>query len=518
MSVPKFIPVEKADFLYRVRPRSCQYCGFQSSRKEVDSHVNSHHEMTKWFRCHLCSFTTLYPSSTMKKHYQVKHGSEITDSEMWRLQVNDRFVVDQLKKERIDEKKGLRGLSSSIKNEIPQFIPVEESEFRVKRDPNVCPYCHYKSSNKMVINDHINGYHEMKSWFRCEHCDKTNYKSSHPWSWHYKDHHPEHFHKFNMKNLTVEDPGEIERLKRERIKNYKIAELHKQRAAKRMRNTSAKDGEDIEAAMDEDPSKRKISVPKFVPVEKADFLYQVRPGVCQYCAFQGTEEGVDNHINSHHEMTKWYRCQLCAFTTLYPSSTMKKHYQVKHEYDIHDSEMWRLQVNDRLVIDRLKKERIKERKDQRELSASTKITSVPRFIPVEESEFRVKHDPLVCPYCYYKSSDQTVISEHINADHEMKSWFRCEHCVKTNFRSTHPWKKHYKDRHPDHFHEFNMKNLIVEDPEEIEFLKSGRIKTIKFEELHRQSLAKKLQNKSTVYIKENGATEPTINEDMDPLK
>ena len=70
---PKFMPIDHADFKPRDHLLICQYCGFSSKEKQsIDSHVNSNHELTTWFKCSECDFATLFCYS-LKCHLKDQH-------------------------------------------------------------------------------------------------------------------------------------------------------------------------------------------------------------------------------------------------------------------------------------------------------------------------------------------------------------------------------------------------------------------------------------------------------------
>ena len=70
---------------------------------------------------------------------------------------------------------------------------------------------------------------------------------------------------------------------------------------------------------------------------------------------------MDDHINGQHEMTTWYKCGRCNFSTVL-CSKMKRHVNYVHNIQINEEELRMLIVKDFKEIDRLKKLRILEEK------------------------------------------------------------------------------------------------------------------------------------------------------------
>ena len=62
------------------------------------------------------------------------------------------------------------------------------------------------------------------------------------------------------------------------------------------------------------------------------------------------------------------------------------------------------------------------------------------FKPVEYSEFKPNKDWHTCQYCGLKSKSSMETTYHINAQHEMTTWYKCSDCTDV-FMHVRPYAK-----------------------------------------------------------------------------
>ena len=81
-------PVKKSDFKPRVDKNACQYCEYKGSRKHVDVHVKSQHEMLEWFKCKICKYVSLR-NDHMILHLRCHHKLKVDREEIDKLIIKD---------------------------------------------------------------------------------------------------------------------------------------------------------------------------------------------------------------------------------------------------------------------------------------------------------------------------------------------------------------------------------------------------------------------------------------------
>ena len=125
-----FIPVDSANFRERVHQLTCQYCGFSSEYvKIVDKHVNAMHEMTIWYKCIGCDYTTMRYSN-LRTHLSNQHGFEVDKNGPESLRIKNQDEIDELKKKKILKQTSIEEPSDlsleQLKNHVKEEIEIVE--------------------------------------------------------------------------------------------------------------------------------------------------------------------------------------------------------------------------------------------------------------------------------------------------------------------------------------------------------------------------------------------------------
>ncbi|XP_062568738.1 uncharacterized protein LOC134230886 isoform X2 [Saccostrea cucullata] len=168
----------------------CVYnqCGFQSNRKNVETHVFVHLKNTK-MTCMRCS--KIFKNSSMA----YAHSGKEHPNEEVQIQPSEKCDVKQFYKV-------LKSPSSAPSTPPQQIIPqVEQSPeaviIKVVLPGNrpgkgcyCCSYCDYSSSLQQDILDHINDNHRPDIQFTCSLCDKQFFGNKDGIADHFKTEHP----------------------------------------------------------------------------------------------------------------------------------------------------------------------------------------------------------------------------------------------------------------------------------------------------------------------------------------
>ena len=376
-----------------------------------------------------------------------------------------------------------------------KFSPVDESEFKPRLNKKICQYCSYKSSSQLHVDAHVNVQHELSLWYQCS-CCKTVEPDARKIEKHlWVSHQIKIGEIVDLKRLLVADLDRIRELKSARIRENLVKSRRKVKERTGELEPVPVEGGSCAKPWSNHPELR--SDPQFFPVDRADFKPRIIQNACQYCGFQtAIRANIDCHVNTHHEMIDWYKCQHCLLTSLYPFKHFKKHYQARHDRDITAAEIFKLRVIDAEEIDKLKKNRIKEISESGEVSKNIKLSVYPEevdgigsfrkkagiemnrkfFVPVEDDDFKPRISDRVCQYCGFTSNE---IGKHVNDHHEMTRWYKCTFCkyVDTNIRSHLSIKHGLKNQTLPEINRFLVKN-----PKEIWELKLKRIQKFRIAE------------------------------------
>ena len=453
-----FIPIEKSDFKARIDPNICQYCGYENEIEErVDQHVNIH-ELTSWYKCRDCELVSTCVVS-MKYHIRTHHDYSYPHKSIKTLIIKDKAEINHLRSEKIQKKKAQEEFSKFPPNQLakePKFIPINRKDFKPCINPWICQYCgHSSKKDKRHVEEHVNSMHEMTTWYQCQRCEHAS-----P----FKEIIVSHSRLIHNVRITVQDAKlclvtdqvEIDRLKQKRIEEKQAKEEFSKMSPDRLNKKS-----------------------KYIPIDRKDFKPRINPRICQYCGYtcRNTQTVVSKHVNANHEMTTWYKCQVCSFATLHVV-ILKMHLMKKHLHkDVTPEEINKCIITDTEEIDRLRAELIKKKHINEEFSKlpPTKINKTPKFIPMEKANFKPRIYPRVCQYCGMQGRSSCDIDIHVNVMHEMTDWYKCPECKFTNL-TTREIRNHLTKIHSKHhLKEENLRGCIIRDPKTIDQLKRKRI-------------------------------------------
>ena len=456
------IPLKQSEFKPRVNKNVCQYCGYtKMSSHEVDVHVNNQHEFNIWYRCNKCIFMC-FNRPTIRRHFDTVHKMKIVKDEVENLVIQDATEIQKLRGEVIKERKLNEKLKNSKKSRKSEanlnFFAVDKSEFKVRTDPKICQYCGFKGKDKDMVDQHVNS-HELTNWYRCTYCKNVS-----PWMIWMRSHiRKEHDHLVtynSIKNLIIKDETEIDRLRKMKYQERKTKEECSNLSQNMQR-----------------------AEPRFIPIARANFKGRIYPNVCQYCGHtsnRGTKgrSHIDDHVNSMHEMTSWFKCQSCNHASLRKESIVS-HARVIHNEYITIQDVKLCLIMDQVEIDRLKQNKIKEKQAVEEISklAPDQLNKKSTYIPINKEDFRPRMNSRICQYCGYSNSrTRAAVDLHVNVNHELTTWYKCHKCNFTTLHSN-PLKRHLQRQHlQKDVTPASVRKSIVTDTEEISRLREEWIK------------------------------------------
>ena len=456
------IPLERCQFKPRTHKLVCQYCGYHYRRvREVDQHVNTMHEMTSWYKCKLCQMSWLNPS-TAYHHLKAVHHAKGKEFEM----ISDEKEIEDLRKWKAENpfrrrRGGLnllnieRDAETVHKNSCTQknTTPIERRQFKPRINKLVCQYCGFHDRKVSNVDQHINTKHEMTSWYKCKLCQMSWLNSSTAYH-HLKAVHHTKGKKFEM----ISDEKEIEDLRKWKAEN----------PFKRMRG-----GLNLLNIERDAETFRKNST----PIERWQFKPRINKLVCQYCGFHNRKvSNVDQHVNTKHEMTSWYKCKLCQMSWL-NSSTAYHHLKAVHHTKGKEFEM----ISDEKEIEDLRKWKAENpfkrmRGGLNLLNIERDAETVRKYsciqentTPIERWQFKPRINKLVCQYCGFHDRKVRNVDQHVNTKHEMTSWYKCKLCQMSWLNSSTAYH-HLKAVH----HTKGKKFEMISDEKEIEDLRKWK--------------------------------------------
>ena len=356
-------PLEESTFRPRLLKNVCQYCGYTSGRKStVDKHVNSKHEMNIWFKCKYCRYAST-DYTQIKLHIRCIHKFHLNSKDIRELIIDDPKEVGRLKKSQM-EKRGLRS-----KGRQPIFRLIDKKDFKPRENPYSCQYCDYKYKNRRnAVDEHVNSVHEKTRWYQCKDCDYASLTKQ-GLKKHMIRSHNQYPTASSLEKLLIKDEKIVERLKYIKSKK-KIQKME----------------------IDSIPSMQEYS--DFIPIDKANFKSRVNPKNCPYCSYVGKQSHhTDKHINFIHEMTKWFKCNTCKFTSL-SSESLIRHLKNQHSLSIKkgDNTVQHFIVKNQQEIADLKKKRIHRKINNGKLSKMQTGMQFKDEIEIEEHSVKIEDD------------------------------------------------------------------------------------------------------------------------------
>ena len=316
------VPSEESYFKPRLHENVCPYCGYMSrDKKSVDKHINNQHEMNIWFKCRYCKYTYV-DGEAMKLHIKRHHDLHVDTNEIWDLIVIDPREIDRLKRAQAQK----RRLGNKVGHS--NFKPIDEKDFKPRVDPYSCQYCDYISRRRLDVDRHVNSVHEMTHWYQCTDCMYASL-SRPELSTHMIKNHKKYLNAISLKSCLIKDKKVVEHLKFMR---------------------------DKKSQMNKSNSKQQ----KFIPIDKDNFKPRVNPKNCPYCSYVSKIKfHTDVHVNRMHEMTTWFKCNLCDYASLSPRAFIH-HMKNQHSINVRrgDSTFRESIVKNQQEIEDLKKRRI----------------------------------------------------------------------------------------------------------------------------------------------------------------
>ena len=400
-------------------------------------------------------------------------------------------------KEILKHKKAMMKKNFTIKiSKKPEFIPIDKDNFKPRKDSKICQYCDYRSNLKFNVDEHVNVCHEMNQWFQCNHCshaalDKSSLRR------HFLTVHNLNLTSRFINDLMIKDPTKIDHLKKEKIQKKK-------------------DKDDFSKM----PPEQLRKDPKFMPIDHADLKPRDHPLICQYCGFSSkVKRSIDNHVNSKHELTTWFKCSECDFATLLPYC-LKNHLKDQHlRRNANGDEAKKLTVKDQKEIDQLKKkwtEQIQAQNRANEeftkLQGNQQIRKESKFIAINRADFKPRIYPRICQYCGFTTRREFKTKRHVNTCHEMTDWYRCECC---DFASLDIdiVKRHLKLLHSKNVTRERLESCLIKDEEVIDRLRSRKIQHKKSREDSSILLPEQLSSEPNVCQEQEIPTDFSENED-----
>ena len=423
-----YFPVKKSDFKPRVDKNACQYCGYTSNLwHHVREHVNSQHEMQEWFKCNICKYVAVH-GYQMKFHLRSCHKLKVVGTELKNLIIKNPKEIRKHKKAMIER----RNLKTKICKK-PEFIPIDEDNFKRRKYPMICQYCGFRGSEKSKVDDHVNGCHEMNQWYQCNQCPHaTLYKGN--LRLHVLSVHNQKLTSSIIHELIIKDQDKIDQLKKEKIRKKK--------------------GKDEFSKMSPEQLSKE---PKFIPIDKADFKPRIYPLICQYCGYSSKiRQKIDNHVNKNHELTTWFKCDECDFATLIRTNIRSHLKDLHSRKNENGDKIKKLIVTDQKEIDQLRMKRMERKR------------------AIDRADFKPRIYPRICQYCGFTASTKRNISFHVNSFHEMVDWYQCECCEFVTL-DRYCLKYHLKIRHSKDLSKDRLEGCLIKDQEVIDCLRNKRM-------------------------------------------
>ena len=483
------LPVKMSDFKPRIDKYRCQYCGYTSRNcNNVDDHVNTQHEMKEWFKCKICKYVTLHHRQ-MKLHLNRHHKLKVVGAEIRKLIVKDLKEILKRKKAMINRK----NVKTKI-GKMPEFTPIDEENFKPRKYSEICQYCDYRSRSKENVDEHVNACHEMIHWYQCNQCPYvTLLKCS--LRCHVLTMHNQKLTSTFINDLIIKDQVKIDHLKKSNI-------LKKKRKDEFLKI----------------PLEQLSKESKFIPIDNADFKPRIYPLICQYCGFSGkAREIIDNHINSHHEFTTWFKCDECDYAALC-SRSIKRHFIVQHlTRNVNKDKIEKLLVKDQKEIDQLKRKWTGKKQVQNtgnkqfsKLLHDRQMCKESKFIAIDRLDFKPRLHPRICQYCGFTTKSNHDTTCHVNSFHEMTDWYQCDCCDYASLTIDH-LRSHLKSKHSKDISKDRPESCLIKDQEVIDCLQSKKIQLKKSREELSMLLPEELSNKSKYLPVDKVNFKPRVN-------
>ena len=477
-----FIPISPSDFKNRVSPLTCQYCGDKfKSKTSANSHVNTRHEMRNWYRCEECDYTTLTVEA-MKRHKSKIHKDNALTS-INKYLIKNESEIEELRK-------------VNLSKNPPRYEPVDV--FKPRISSYRCQYCDYCDTSKTIIDLHINSDHEMKDWYKCSFC-KISFLSGKALKTHLHNLHQHEVNKDAINEMKITNPEEIARnrlyylhnrmespgigvkIPENAIAGIDIENCDSKRFTEKMKDFFPI-GEESKNNSGGAMTRIEINASAlcYMPISQPEFKRREDPLTCQYCGEQfTTEEMTDFHVNTCHEMVKWFKCKDCCFAILswdgLKNHLSNIHWMLVHYLNIEDYVVKNSEEVERLkngvIFKNLQGSSVKWKViRENHLIISLKGVTTSDVDPVPQSEFKERADPLSCQYCGNQFRNRAFTDNHVNNVHEMMRWYVCYDCDFTTL-STNEMEIHLSSNHDNK----SINDYLITNPLEIESLRSLRM-------------------------------------------
>ena len=102
------------------------------------------------------------------------------------------------------------------------------------------------------------------------------------------------------------------------------------------------------------------------------------------------------------------------------------------------------------------------------------------FAPLEELKFKPKLHPNECQYCGFTNKRKINVDKHINSQHEMSIWYKCNYCEYASVHGTDLVKQHIKKIHKLQVGHAEISKWMVKDPREIGRLKKSQMERTRY--------------------------------------
>ena len=478
-------PVKKSDFKPRVDKNTCQYCRYTSNfPARVNEHVNSQHEMQEWFKCKICKYVTL-DRGQIKLHLRGHHKLELDGAEIRKLIVKDQKEILKHKNAMIKR----RNLKMKI-DKKPEFNPIDKDSFKPRKDPKICQYCNYKSNKKFNVDEHVNVNHELNRWYQCNHCPHATLYST-ALRKHVLTIHKQKLTFTAIKNLIIDNDEKTDHLKRLKIQEKKFSEM---------------------------PLEERIKESKFIPIDNSDFKPRNHPLICQYCGFIGnTRRYTNDHVNSSHELTTWFKCDECDYATLF-SRNLRQHLKNQHmRRNVNLDKVKKLLVKDKKEIVELKKKWTEKNQAQKianehfsKMLQDRQIRKKSKSMAIDKADFKPRIYPRICQYCGFTTKCESATDRHVNNFHEMTDWYKCEFCDHASLRID-GLRKHLKSKHSKDLSKDRPESCLIKDQEVIDRLRNKKIQFKKSREELSVLLPEQLSNEPKYLPVDKVDFKPRIN-------
>ena len=155
----------------------CQYCGFSSKFRFsclTITYVNSNHELTTWFKCDECDYTTLV-GSKLQTHLKNRHiRRNVNKDKIEKLLVKDQKEIDELKKnwtgKKQAQKRDNEKFSKLSQDQRPREIGNHEDCFQSQSDDGISTRDIKKEEMLLKIDEN-----EMEYEYSWENKDSDEY-------------------------------------------------------------------------------------------------------------------------------------------------------------------------------------------------------------------------------------------------------------------------------------------------------------------------------------------------------